>query len=482
MKTLQKWHEKSVKVEQALRHLHLLITSAGLYSDVHPRFVEVLAEVVTAWQTLLRDEGEIELKQIANSLVYDGAALQGHLNSTQEFTQMLKERGLECLVFQPGLTTEEMLAFAHYMALSQSRRKQLGAPGVYLAQQGVHHIDIWKLGDLMNEKGADAQQQAQGLPAGLNDLQTFRQDNLRIIKELYQNAKLNRTLDLDSARAVVGSFMSESVFSSDLLMGISSIRAEDDEYTCTHAFNAGVLSICLARYLGLEESVVADIGMACLLLDIGKMFVPDAILNKPGRLTAEEWAVMESHPTLGARFLLSLPNMVELAPIVAYEHHMNLDGSGYPCLPMRHEMSLASQIASLVDFYDAVSTARPYKRAALPSDVVALLKRVEDRTKDPRLKAIFLEMLGNYPIGSVVRLNTGELAVVSMTNQESPLRPEVYIVSDVDGKLLPSSCPLLLGELNNTEAQRRNIVEAVDPIEVHINPMEILQKGEQRNR
>lgn len=474
MRSLQQWHEDSLKVEQALRHLHLLIADAGLYSDDHPKFKETLSATVAAWRSLLREAQEVELKQIGSDLVFQDIALQGSLSTTKEFIQGLKERGIECLVFQPGFTQEEMLAFIHCLRLLPARRNQIGDPGRYLLDRGVRHVQIWSLADLVHDRESKDGHKVQGLPIILKDLRAFRKDCLRVIGDLHQEAKVARVLDLDVACGIVNSFLREFISGSGLMAGLSSIRTAD-EYTCTHSLNTCVLSVCMGRHIGMEQSIVADLGISCLLHDIGKMFIPDAILNKPSRLTSEEWAIMEDHTTLGARFLLSVPDMVELAPIVAYEHHMNFDGSGYPRPRKRHSMNLASHIASLADFYDALSTARPYKRALPPGRVVEMLGKMEDSGREPRLKQLFLDMVGQYPIGTVVRLNTGELAVVSMKNAEDPLRPEVYIVTDPDGKHLQTAFPLRLGD-TEPESARRSIQESMDPLEAEVDPLEVLQK------
>ena len=133
----------------------------------------------------------------------------------------------------------------------------------------------------------------------------------------------------------------------------------------------------LLRYLGIEGDLLYKMGIACLLHDIGKMFIPDEILNKPGRLTPEEWQIMEHHTTYGARFLLSVPNLPPLAPLVAYEHHMNLEGTGYPRPRRPYQINLISFIVTIADFYDALSTDRPYKRAISPRKVVEIMQKMD---------------------------------------------------------------------------------------------------------
>ncbi|HUT23657.1 MAG TPA: HD domain-containing phosphohydrolase, partial [Sumerlaeia bacterium] len=387
MKSLQEWHQASLKIEQALRALHLLTADAGLYTDNHPKFQATLSEVLETWEQLLRELGEVELKRVGRDLIYEDVALQNHINTTREFTRGLEERGIESLIIKEGLTLQELVEYAHYMRLSGTRRKEVGSAGQFLRDRGVRHIEAWRLGSLRDIKEGDAHL-VHALPVALKDMRAFRRDAVRVIDNINKEAKVARVLDLGVASTIVATFLEESAANSGLMLGLSSIRSAD-EYTATHSLNTCILSICICRYIGVEESVMPSVGVACLLHDIGKMFVPDAILNKPSRLTPEEWAIMEHHTTMGARFLLSIPGLSPLAPVVAYEHHMNFDRSGYPRPRRSHRINLISLVASLADFYDALSTARPYKRAVPPAEVVALLEKMDDSKMDPRLRRLF---------------------------------------------------------------------------------------------
>jgi len=261
---------------------------------------------------------------------------------------------------------------------------------------------------------------------------------------------------------------------SNALLGLCAIRAAD-EYTLTHSMNTCMLSICFARYLGLDEEILPQLGIACLLHDVGKMFVPDEILNKPGPLTRDEWEVMENHTFYGARFLMSVPNMPWLAPLIAYEHHMKVDGSGYPRLDEPYEINLVSQMVALADFYDALTTTRPYKRAVPPSQVYDMMVRMEDEKIDPRLKRLFLSMIGPYPIGSLVRLDTGELGVVCKKNNDDPKRPTIRLITDSERNRLEEVTTVEVNETDEDGRHIRTVEDTIDPTDLEIDILDILQ-------
>lgn len=475
MNKLKQWHEHSLKIEDALRHLYLVETDARLYTDNHPKFQQTLRAAAEAWEELLKDYPEVELKQIGPELIFQNIALQGHLKTTRDFAESMKDRGIECLVVKRGLTTRELVEYAHYMRLSETHRKQVGDAQKYLQDRGVHNIEFWQLGDMRGAR-TGSQGGAIGLPIALKDLRAFRRSSLKIIDNLCQKVRVAQVLDLNVAEEIVDHFLKEATTHSSIVLGLSSIRSAD-EYTSTHSLNVCLLAVCLAKYLGVSDNQLRQVGIAGLLHDIGKMFVPLEILNKPGRLEPEEWKIMQHHTTFGARFLLSVPGLPRIAPLVAYEHHMNLKGTGYPRAPKTYRVNLISLITSIADFYDALSTSRPYRRAIPPAKVVEIMVKTDgDGKMEPRILHQFLRMLGRYPVGTLVRIDTGELGVVSMQNPEDPLRPEIQLVAAPDGTRIDPCVAVDLTEKDNEDEYLRSVVEPVDPMEVEIEPLEVLQK------
>jgi putative nucleotidyltransferase with HDIG domain len=203
---------------------------------------------------------------------------------------------------------------------------------------------------------------------------------------------------------------------------------EFDQYTTTHSLNVSVLTMALAEYLGLGAKDVRAFGVAGLLHDLGKVRIPKEILTKPGRLTDDEWEVMKKHPADGARIIVESDRMLDLAAVVAYEHHIMINGGGYPSLHFHRECHQASKLVHICDVYDALRTNRPYRDAW---EAEAALRFIESRVKtdfDPDLVNSFSEMMKSWE---------GRLAVVDEeTPVQSALPPEPIVVEGEDGEII----------------------------------------------
>ncbi|MFM8333517.1 MAG: HD-GYP domain-containing protein [Candidatus Methylumidiphilus sp.] len=208
---------------------------------------------------------------------------------------------------------------------------------------------------------------------------------------------------------------------------------DKDEYTSQHAFSVCIYSIILGRELGYDIAQLENLGMCGLLHDVGKLEIADAILNKPGKLTPEESAIMQGHTLLGRDILMSGRDVFSGAVDVACGHHENLDGSGYPRGLHENQISTNCKIVAVVDKYDALTTHRPYRPGQDHLSAVSVLNKLAKENKiDRQLKASFITYLGVYPPGSVVELNSGEIAIVIGAEPAHRLEPQLLVVRDPD--------------------------------------------------
>jgi HD-GYP domain-containing protein (c-di-GMP phosphodiesterase class II) len=161
---------------------------------------------------------------------------------------------------------------------------------------------------------------------------------------------------------IVRGFIAAVKYEADPLIALAPLRATD-EYTFIHSMNICILNLAQAMPLGIEGPLLHDLGIAALLHDVGKFFVPDEILNKPGRLDEAEWKIIRRHPLMGAQYLLGTPGVPHLAVITAFEHHMKYDFTGYPEISGQWQQNLCSQMTAVSDIFDAMRTKRPYKEA-----------------------------------------------------------------------------------------------------------------------
>jgi len=206
--------------------------------------------------------------------------------------------------------------------------------------------------------------------------------------DLNQNQRLNTSL-LGDIVSCISKVINDNP---DAMLPLAPLKRRD-EYTFTHTINVAVLSTSFGEALGFDAHTAHELSIAALLHDVGKQVIPKEILDKQGRLTEEEFSVMQTHPVEGARFLLNTPGVPELAPIVAYEHHVRADGGGYPKVPKNWKLNLASRIIQLADVFDALRTTRPY-RAGLPvPKVVEVMRHDVGLFFDEDLLQIFFEQV-----------------------------------------------------------------------------------------
>lgn len=201
-----------------------------------------------------------------------------------------------------------------------------------------------------------------------------------------------------------------------------------DEYTYTHSINVAVLAVILGKRLGLERDKLRLLGMAGVFHDVGKALVPDEILNKPGKLSDSEMEIMRTHPAEGYKILKVQKSVPEVVLRAALEHHERYDGRGYPRGIKGEKIHLMSRIISVVDVYDALTSKRVYKDPLPPSKVLGMMYQWRLSDFQPNIVEHFIKSLGVYPVGSFVRLSSGEHGVVTVLNASMPLKPVVKVV------------------------------------------------------
>src|SRR5262249_31633679 len=184
---------------------------------------------------------------------------------------------------------------------------------------------------------------------------------------------------------------------------------------------------------GIEGSLLREFGLSALMHDIGKVRTPLDVLNKSEKLTDTEFTIMKRHPVEGAEILRQTPDIPTLAPVVAFEHHLRLDGSGYPYSVKRGSLNLGTMLCSIADVYGAMRSQRRYQQASPTDRILEVLKREDGQQFDKHLVRRFVQLIGIYPVGTLVRLNTGETAVVLKVHAPEPYRPQVRLVAGRDG-------------------------------------------------
>lgn len=256
------------------------------------------------------------------------------------------------------------------------------------------------------------------------------QDAHKVVHHLMSDVRMGKQIEVAHMSPMVEN-ITDSIFrNKDAFISLARIKKKD-EYTFQHSVSVCALLVAFSQAMEYEKNVILEAGMGGLLHDIGKMKIPDYILNKPAPLTEEEFAIMRSHSALGRELLEHTPGVPEAAIIITGQHHERYDGTGYPGKLKDQQISPLGQMASIVDVYDALTSNRIYHKGMEPT---AALKKLFEWSRfhfNAKLVERFICLIGIYPVGTLVKLESGMLAVVVSPGHESLLRPTVRIVFDI---------------------------------------------------
>jgi len=283
-------------------------------------------------------------------------------------------------------------------------------------------------------------------------------------------------IDAKLAKEAVQSCVNSVLHSPDAFLWLSQLKNKD-EYTAQHSLNVCVLSIVLARHVGLKEEYLNNVGLCGMMHDMGKMLVPLEVLNKPGRLDDDELVIMQSHTTLGYELLKSSDGMFYGAAETALTHHEHMDGRGYPNKINSNKLSYYSNIVAIADLYDAITSDRVYQKGRTHHEATKIMLDISGSHLDTRLVVKFIESLGVYPPGCFVELNNGSIAVVLEVSGRFKLRPKILIILDEDTNPIDEFVVDLSEMILDVVGNVLTIKAIIDPSKYQIDTEKYYQQG-----
>lgn len=287
----------------------------------------------------------------------------------------------------------------------------------------------------------------------------------QVVENLLEDARIGKSIDSAEAREAVENIMDSITRNREALLCLTQLKNRD-EYTSIHSMNVSILCIAFARHLGLKEDQIRAIGVGALLHDLGKMRVPMEILNKPGRLTPEEFDIMKGHVILGAEFLKNSPGLSPRSFRVLMEHHERYKGGGYPQGLREDQISLVGQLAAIVDVYDAITSDRVYHNHLHPHEAIKRMYEWSEKDFNRALLEKFIRCVGIYPMGSLVEINGTEIGFIVSSNATSALKPDVLLVMDTQRNRYSKPIRISLTEVDSPRKKDKwTITRVLDAVE-----------------
>ena len=288
------------------------------------------------------------------------------------------------------------------------------------------------------------------------------------VVSMFREVRMGKTISTEGMGELVEEITQSVLRNPGALISLARLKTSDD-YTYMHSVAVCALMASLARQLGLNELEIREAGMAGLLHDLGKAVMPMDVLNKPGKLTDDEFRIIKSHPVEGHRLLLEGKSSSEIVLDVCLHHHEKVDGSGYPNKLAGDQISLYAKMGAVCDVYDAITSNRPYRKGWDPAESIQKMSQWSTGHFDEHVFQAFVKSVGIYPVGSLVKLRSGRLAVVLEQSEKSLLTPRIkvffstksqtYIVPEVLDLSHPSVTEKIVGREDAVTWGIKNIDE-----------------------
>ena len=398
---------------------------------------------------------------------FDNEVLLGEQLLAQEsmiFDQLIRdmaESGMTSVTFLQGVDLDELERAMQVLALDGNAVEQRGGLEKAVADASIPHIQIGTVAFARDTGDFDAKEEANKRRAYMHALDAVREFGERAANDMPISVYQVR----DAARSIVDNVIDNK----GAMLELGGLKGHD-EYTFFHSVNVTILSVALGSLISTNRRFLNSLGVGALMHDIGKMAVDLDILNKKGPLSAEEWEIMRLHPVHGAEVAATMRGLDRSSIVVILEHHMRYDLDGYPGRTPRRPQHLTSRIVALADAYDAMTSRRSYAEARPQDEAMEIIAKNAGTAFDPALVRMFTQMMGIYPPRSVVRLSSGEIAIVIMPNNDIVM-PCVRIITDDDGAFV-SWHDLDLSDA--TSAAGRKIEQCLDAALLNIDVDEYL--------
>jgi putative nucleotidyltransferase with HDIG domain len=454
-----------------------LLKGATLYDRKNIIIDRLAQDCLQIIRSIIQSENHLLLKIVRDNFFFNNIRIQMRADkypTLKSLLQEMRKRWIGELEFEEEVNSDQLKDFVFLLSgLEENNESNY----LYIKQQleyrNIEAITVGKLEFFKDEEIYVNSEDQKRFSKGIY----FKSINL--VKEVMESVKSQKVLNVRKAKRFMQNAVNAISQDDSVLLGLANIKNYDD-YTFNHSVNVAIYAIALGQRIGIPKKHLSHLGMAGLFHDIGKTQIPKEILNKTGKLTAEEWVVMRDHPIIGTEIVMRMKEWGELFTRLidcTFEHHLKYDLSGYPKLTRKKKVTLFGRIITIADFYDALVRPRVYNRFPYVSEkILGLMLERSGKDFDPALVKVFVNMIGIFPLGTLVLLNTNEMGIVVKIQGETELidRPKVCLLYYSDGEYQKGKIMDLREVDESTGDFKRTIVKTLDPNEYNINVTEFL--------
>lgn len=449
-----------------------LLKGTTLYNRNNIIIDRLTQECLQVINNIMKSEGRLFFKIVRDNLFFNNHKIHAkadYYSILRGYLQEMRNRRIGELEFTEEVNGEHLKEFIYLLSgLEEKNEINYLYVNRQLEYRGIDAISVGKLEFFKDEE----------IYVDSKDKKRFSDEvyfkSIGLVKEVVDSVRNQKVLNVRKAKRLMQGAVNAIMQDESSLLGLANIK-NYDEHTFNHSVNVAIYAMAIGQRLGVPKKYLSHLGMAGLFHDIGKVSIPKEVLDKNGKLSPEELAIVRSHPIMGAETVMRMKEWGELSTRMidaAFEHHLKYDLSGYPRPTQKRKITLFGKIVALADFYDVLVRPRGDRRFPYVSEkILGIMLERSGKDFDPALVKVFINMIGVFPLGTLVLLNTNEMGIVVHIQEDSELidRPKVMLLHYSDGEYQKGEVVDLRELDEKTGEFKRTIVKTLDPNDYHIN-------------
>jgi putative nucleotidyltransferase with HDIG domain len=454
-----------------------LLKGASLYDRNNATIEKLIQEALQNINPLVKSQGQICLKIIRDNFFFNNIRIPvkaDRYSIFKGFSQEMAKRMIGEVEFSQEVEGAALREFVFLLSgMDAGNESNYLFLNRELESRGIQGISVGKLEYIREEELlVDSEKQKR-------HSKEIYFKTVSLVKNVMEGIRTQRLINIRKAKHLMQNAVNSLMQDESALLGLTNIKNYDD-YTFNHCVNVAIYAIALGQRIGIPKKHLSQLGMAGLFHDIGKTSIPKEVLNKTDKLSPQEWAMIRAHPVVGAEMVIRLKEWGELSARLidaAFEHHLKYDLTGYPRLARKRNITLFGKIIAISDFYDALVRPRVYRQFPYVSEkILGLMLERAGKDFDPALVKVFINMIGIFPLGTLVLLDTNEMGIVVQTQEDPELidRPKVCLLQYSEGEYRKGEIVDLRESDETSRAFKRSIVKTLDPNEYNIHVAEFL--------